>query len=77
MDKYTATELAYKNGYTKGYEEGKASLEVKHGYWIKPTKVNGRNFAIYHCSVCEGVPCGIDENTHYCPNCGAKMVGKE
>lgn len=24
MDKYTATELAFKNGYEKGYEAGKA-----------------------------------------------------
>lgn len=23
MDRYTATEQAYKNGYTKGYEDGK------------------------------------------------------
>ena len=52
-------------------------VEVKHGQWIKPTKINGRNFAICHCSVCEGVPCGIDENTRYCPNCGARMDGKE
>ena len=46
---------------------------VKHGRWIKPTKINGRNFSIPHCSVCEDVPCGVNENTHYCPNCGAKM----
>ena len=45
----------------------------KHGRWIKPTKINGRNFSVPHCSACEGIPCGADENTHYCPNCGAKM----
>lgn len=29
MDKYTATELAFKNGYEKGYEAGKRdSVEV-------------------------------------------------
>jgi len=43
------------------------------GEWIRPTKINGRSFNIPHCSVCEGVPCGVDENTRYCPNCGAKM----
>ena len=32
MDKYTATELAYKHGYEKGYEDGKA--QEKHGHWI-------------------------------------------
>ena len=52
-------------------------VEIRHGRWIKPTKINGRNFAIPHCSVCEGVPCGVDENTLYCPNCGAIMDGKE
>lgn len=46
------------------------------GEWIRPTKINGRSFDIPHCSVCEGVPCGVDENTHYCPHCGAKNGGK-
>ena len=46
------------------------------GEWIRPTKINGRSFNIPHCSVCDGVPCGVDENTHYCPNCGAKMEKK-
>ncbi|MGN0180416.1 MAG: hypothetical protein ACI4DY_13415 [Monoglobaceae bacterium] len=46
---------------------------VRHGRWIKPTKIDGRFFSIPHCSVCESVPCGVDENTKFCPNCGAKM----
>lgn len=46
---------------------------VQHGKWIKPTKIAGRSFDIPHCSVCEGVPCGVDENTNYCTNCGARM----
>ena len=50
-------------------------VEVKHGRWVKPTKIGHRAFAIPHCSVCEGVPCGVDENTNYCPNCGARMDG--
>lgn len=37
---------------------------VKHGKWVKPTKIAGRSFDIPHCSVCEGVPCGVDENTN-------------
>ena len=49
--------------------------EVKHGQWIIPTKIGHRAFDIPHCSVCEGVPCGVDSNTKYCPNCGAKMDG--
>ena len=46
---------------------------VVHGRWIKPTKIGHRAFNIPHCSACDGVPCGVDENTSYCPNCGAKM----
>lgn len=35
--------------------------------------IDGRAFNISHCSVCNEVPCGVDEHTNYCPNCGAKM----
>ena len=48
---------------------------VVHGRWIKPTKIGYRSFDIPHCSACDGVPCGVDEHTKYCPNCGAKMDG--
>lgn len=47
------------------------------GKWITPTTIGGRAFNIPHCSVCGGVPCGVDENTRYCPNCGSKMKGGE
>ena len=75
-------ETEYQEGYFDGFSDGIAEVEeaptieaepVKHGRWIKPTKINGRSFNIVHCSVCVGVPCGVDENTRYCPNCGAKM----
>ena len=45
------------------------------GEWITPTSIGGRAFNIPHCSACNGVPCGVDENTKFCPNCGAKMGG--
>lgn len=48
---------------------------VMHGKWIIPTKIGHRSFNIPHCSVCNGIPCGVDKNTNYCPNCGAKMDG--
>ena len=48
---------------------------VRHGRWINPTKIDGKFFSIPHCSACESVPCGVDENTKFCPNCGAKMDG--
>lgn len=47
--------------------------EVKHGEWKTPTTIGGRAFNVPHCSVCNGIPCGVDENTKYCPYCGAKM----
>ena len=49
--------------------------EIKRGRWIIPTKIGIRSFNIPHCSVCDGVPCGVDSNTKYCPECGAKMDG--
>ena len=51
-------------------------VEVRHGEWETPTTIKGREFNVPHCSVCDGIPCGVDENTKYCPNCGAKMDGE-
>ena len=51
-------------------------VEVRHGEWKTPTTINGRAFNVPHCSVCEGIPCGVDKNTKFCPNCGAKMKGE-
>ena len=50
-------------------------VEVVHGRWVRPTKIGHRSYNIPHCSVCNGVPCGVDEHTKYCPNCGARMDG--
>ena len=46
---------------------------VVHGKWVSPTLIGSRYFNVPHCSVCGEVPCGVDENTRYCPNCGANM----
>lgn len=67
------------SGYSRrlwkaAYERGKAEGQ-RTGKWIKPTFIQNRAFDIVHCSECGGVPCGVDENTHYCPNCGVKMKG--
>lgn len=42
---------------------------VKHGRWIKPTRVPGS--MLDECSVC-GFNCGA-YTFNYCPYCGAKM----
>ena len=52
-------------------------VEVIHAHWVKPTKIGGRSVDVPHCSHCKEIPCGVDMNTHYCPNCGAKMDAEE
>ena len=47
------------------------------GEWVTPTIIGGRAYDIPHCSVCEGVPCGVDENTKFCAHCGADMIRRE
>ena len=59
-----------------GELEENAECRVQNAEWITPTTINGRAFNVPHCSVCEGIPCGVDKNTKYCPNCGAKMKGE-
>lgn len=49
-------------------------VEKVCGKWIIPTVIGGRAFNIPHCSVCNGVPCGTDENTKFCAHCGAPMT---
>ena len=70
MDNYTATELAYNNGYKNGYEQGKKDA-VKHGEWVRQDD--------YFC--CSGCGQSISELCvpwfKYCPKCGAKMDGGE
>jgi hypothetical protein len=53
------------------------AVPVVHGYWVFPTVIGGRTWNIPHCSACDGVPCGTDENTKYCSICGAKMDLKD
>ena len=55
------------------------AVEVKHGKWIEQ---GDGLYTYYDCSVCgesfcfiEGSP--TDNLYKYCPNCGAKMDGKE
>lgn len=78
MDKYNASEQAYKNGYSAGYEAGRRSVGRKSGRWVKKTE----DFVYYYaCSEC-GEPVlksqwGHDFFSDYCPNCGADMRGEE
>lgn len=59
--------------YIANYLVANSVAIQRHGWWITPTTINGRAFNVPHCSVCDGIPCGVDENTKYCPNCGSDM----
>ena len=79
MDNYTATELAYKNGYEQGKKDA-----VVHARWEKDPDMRRMNGHIYdyrcsrcHCSAEKGCYNEFDRLTHYCPNCGAIMDGGE
>lgn len=61
----------YAQGYSDGYLKGKE--ERPHGKWITQSDVDG--FTYWKCSECNKESDFIPFN--YCPDCGAKMDGKE
>jgi hypothetical protein len=61
MDNFTATEIAYKNGYEQGKKDA-----VVHGQWL------GVHQGWGICSNCHRVD-GIDKLATHCRYCGAKM----
>ena len=71
MKTYDATEQAYKNGYAKGYEDGKRDA-VKHGRWIRVPSSDMMTGKAYKCSECNKMRYG-SFMPNYCQNCGAKM----
>ncbi|MBR4855148.1 MAG: hypothetical protein IKU94_00795 [Bacteroidaceae bacterium] len=79
MDNYTATELAYKNGYEQGKKDA-----VKHGHWLKTEEPLGWNEVdCVECSACRdswiaNEDYGLDfaDFWKYCPSCGARMNGE-
>lgn len=55
-------------------------VEVKHGKWIEYPHFNfegSYSGANYKCSNCHFDDIYDLEDMNYCPNCGAKMDGKE
>ena len=50
--------------------------EIRHGRWV--SNKLGLFKWTYHCSKCGWVDRRLFNNRHkYCPNCGAKMDGKD
>jgi len=67
-----ADNLNLDDAYTKDkYEALNMAIEAlenqKTGHWIKEWHIDRFE---YVCSECD---CGEEFQTHYCPNCGAKM----
>lgn len=54
---------------------------VKHGKWVsmlvKRSDWKGNMQSYYQPNTCSECRVGLAEKTNYCPNCGAKMDGKE
>jgi hypothetical protein len=56
---------------------------VSHGRWIREDETQALLSVMWHCSKCEiplemnGIYTPIGAGYKYCPNCGAKMDGKE
>ncbi len=83
MEIYIAMEESYKNGYAKGFEDGKKA-GVKHGRWIDRYSGKYAN-PLYDCSECKNrapykfeddslhIGLWLQDLTDYCPNCGAYM----
>lgn len=49
---------------------------VIHAWWIEHSHERGENWedSMYECSECHS---WVDDDSNYCPNCGALMHGKE
>lgn len=77
-------------GYANGWNSAIKIIEeapavdvkpVKHGKWIsmlvKRPDWKGNMQFYYQPNTCSECHIGLAEKTNYCPNCGAKMDGKE
>ena len=51
--------------------------EVRHGTYINTNHGGIHGDCIYRCSCCGNEREAYIEEENYCPNCGAKMDGKE
>lgn len=73
MDKYTATEMAYKHGYEKGYADGEkdATVLCKKCQFSVPDETNGK----YHCKTKMGLNRMVHPN-EFC-SWGAKRMDEQ
>lgn len=80
MNDYDLSEICYKNGYEKGYAEGRADAEVSMreiAGWIKPYPPTVKMYRRY-CPKCGETAYTIGvETLNYCSCCGRKMRERE
>ncbi len=73
IDNAPTVEQNWRFYYDHGYAQAKRDFERPHGKWEQVSS------QVVHCSCCNKN--SIDMSTYvkmnYCPNCGAKMDGKE
>jgi predicted amidophosphoribosyltransferase len=62
MDKHTATEVAFRNGYNKAVEELRGTAT-----W---TKLSSLGMTKYQCSACNNIS---GKASKFCPDCGKHM----
>jgi uncharacterized paraquat-inducible protein A len=70
MDKHTATELAYKNGYEQGKKDA-----VRHGRWERSVSMV-RSAKCSECRMWITKHSVNEPDFRYCPHCGVKMRGR-
>lgn len=64
-----ASDLYWALKHYEDLEEQGRLIEQKHGMWIRTGAIS------YRCSECNYLP--LENDTAFCPNCGAKMELKE
>lgn len=67
MRAHDMTEQAYKNGYAKGYEDGKKAAEPKRGRWVIHSSGRRQNVTNWaECSECHVAGSPMWQRCHVC-----------
>ena len=73
-----AKHFAYDDVYTKAFDMAIKALEQepRKAHWIEHPHEAGPNweYSMYECSECHG---WLEDDSDYCPDCGAKMEREE
>ena len=72
MTERDATELAYKNGYEKGYQDGLSARGVSEIVYAK-TILTDEVVSVMLTVLCSRCKCHMMPTDNVCPGCGAIM----